>query len=95
MDEQEQRRFIRFLAKEVKSYWRELMAYRLFVEILEESGLPGVQEILETARNSPELQNAFDKHFADFDALLPPADGDFDLEARRLLEHWKPDGEPN
>ena len=95
MDDQEQRRFIRFLAKEVKSYWRELMVYRLFVRILEQSGLPGVQEILDTARNSPELQKAFDEHFAGFDELLPPADGDFDLEAQRLLAHWKPEGEPN
>lgn len=95
MDEREQRQFIRFLANEVKTYWRELLVHRMFVETLKESGLPGVQEILDTARNSPELQIEVDKHFAGFDALLPPADGDFDVEAQKLLEHWKPEGEPN
>ena len=95
MDEREQRQLIRFLAKEVKTYWRELLAHRMFVLIVQESGLPGVQEMLDTARNSPELQREFDKHFAGFDELLPPPDEEFDAEVERLLAQQNPDGEPN
>jgi hypothetical protein len=95
MDETEQRQFIRFLATEVKEYWRELAAHRILIQMLKDAGLPGVDKLLETARNSPELQKVFERHFAGFDKLIPTAAEEFDSEVRKFLEHWHPDGEPN
>ena len=95
MDEHEQRQFIRFLATEVKEYWRELAAHRILIQMLKDAGLPGVDKLLEKARNSPELQQVFERHFAGFDQLVPTSSDDFDAEVRKFLEHWHPDGEPN
>ncbi|HEX4068402.1 MAG TPA: hypothetical protein VHZ09_20450 [Acidobacteriaceae bacterium] len=92
MDEKEQRSLIHFLAKELKAYSHELMVYQLLAHMLKQAGVPGVAEILEKARQSPELQERMDKTFAGLDEILPPPDPGFDEMAKELLEKWKPVG---
>ncbi len=96
MDPDEQRSFILFLAKEMKLYCRELMAYQLFVQMLKENGMEGVDELIEQARNSPAVQERFKKQFEGFDDLLPPSREQLEEIAwQELLKQWKPDGQPN
>jgi len=96
MDASEQRSFIRFLAKELKVYTRELMAYQLFAHLLKQAGCSGVDEILDQARKAPALQERFEKNFEGFDELLPPPDPDYEDQVKELLAKWKPkDGLPN
>jgi hypothetical protein len=96
VDANEQKDFIHFLAKELKIYSRELMAYQLFAHLLKQAGIAGVDEILNQARQSPALEARFEKNFEGFDALIPPADPDQSERVRELLERWKPKGgEPN
>ncbi len=96
MDEREQRQFIRFLANEVKLYFREILVYQFVLDLLKEGGIPGIEGLLETARNSLVVQARFDKQFEHFEELLPPSDDELSEQALRdLLERWKPTGEPN
>ena len=96
MDEREQRKFIRFLAKELKTHSRELMVYQLFAHLLKKTGFVGVDELLDQARNAPALQAKFEKNFEHFDELIPPEDLDGQEWAKGLLEKWTPTGgEPN
>jgi hypothetical protein len=96
MDQDEQRSFILFLAKEMKLYCRELMAYQQFAQVLKDNGIQGVDELIEKARRSPELQARFEKQFEGFDELLPPSREEIEEQAwSELLKEWKPDGPPN
>jgi hypothetical protein len=90
MDASEQRSFIRFLAKELKAYSHELAVYQLFAHLLKQAGYAGVDEILDQARKTPELDKSVEKNFAALDALLPPPDPDFEEKAKELLAKWKP-----
>ena len=96
MDQDEQRSFILFLAKEMKLYCRELMAYQLFAQILKDNGIQGVDQLIETARSSPALQARFEKQFEGFDELLPPSREEIEEKAwREVVQRWKPNGKPN
>jgi hypothetical protein len=88
MDASEQRSLIHFLAKEMKAYNRELMAYQLFAHMLKQAGVVGVEEILEKARQSPEVQARFDKNFEGFDELLPPPDPSYEDQVKEILLKW-------
>jgi hypothetical protein len=90
MNEQEQRDFIHFLAREMKAYSRELMVYQLLAHLLKHAGVSEVDALLEEARKSPGLQARFEKNFEGFDKLLPPPDPGFSDRAKELLEKWKP-----
>ena len=96
MDQDEQRSFILFVAKEMKLYCRELMAYQFFARMLKENGMEGVDELIEQARNSPVVAAQFEKQFEGFDALLPPSREQLEeLAWHELLKDWKPGGKPN
>ena len=96
MDPDEQRSFILFLAKEMKLYCRELMAYQAFAEMLKQNGMEGVDELIESARQSQAVRGRFEKQFEGFDALLPPSREELeDLAWQELLKDWKPSGKPN
>jgi uncharacterized protein with von Willebrand factor type A (vWA) domain len=96
MDAIEQKDFIRFLAKELKNHAREVMTYQLFAHLLKQAGYVGVDEILDQARKSPELQKRLDENFAALDALLPPPDPDHSERVKELLEKLSlKGGEPN
>jgi len=96
MAQDEQRSFILFLAKEMKLYCRELMAYQAFAEQLRQEGMQGVDELIEQARSSPAVDARFAKQFEGFDELLPPSREELeDLAWQELLKDWKPSGRPN
>jgi hypothetical protein len=96
MNEEGQKRLIRYLAKRVKELYRELLVHRGFVQLLKEIGYQDVDSILESARQSPAVQERYEAYFRGFDELIPPVDEDFEEQAlRELLQRWKPDGEPN
>ena len=89
MDEREQRQFIRFLAGELKSYTRELMAYQLVVHLIR-SHFEGIDEMLSAARKSSALEKKLREQFEDLDKMLPPADPDYSETVKELLLKWKP-----
>lgn len=96
MNEVEQKQFIRYLAKQLKNYYRELLAYRVFAQLVKDAGFQDVDKLLEAARNSRAVQHQFDKNFERFDELLPPADEELEEQAlQELLRGWKPVGQPN
>ena len=95
MNEEEQKRFIRYLAKRVKELQRELLVHQAFVQYLKLEGYRDVDEIIESARQSPEVQAKHEAYFRGFDELIPPS-VDLEEEAlRELLRGWKPDGPVN
>ena len=92
IDDREQKMFIHFLAKELKAYHREVLAYQLVFYLLHESGRSDVREMLEQARKAPAVQTQLEKNFAGFDELLPPADASYEERVKELLAKWKPPG---
>lgn len=92
MDANEQKDFIRFLAQELKNHAREVMVYQRFAHLLKQAGYAGVDEILDQARKTPELQKRLDENFEALEALLPPPDPDHSARVKELLERWKPKG---
>lgn len=95
MTETDQRILIHALAQKWKETARELMVYQLFAQLLKENA-PEVENLLETARNLPELQTAFDKSFEGLEEMLPQLLGSaLNEEIRQLLERWNPTGRPN
>ena len=96
MDQDEQRSFILFLAREMKHNCRELMAYQHFADMLKDTGMEGVDELIEQARRAPAVQARFTKQFEGFDELLPPSREELeDLAWQELLKDWNPRGKPN
>jgi hypothetical protein len=96
MNDEQQKRFIRYLAKRMKTLHRELLAHQAFAQYLKENGYQDVDAIIESARQSPEVQASHNAFFHGFDELIPPADEDIlEQDLRELLQGWKPDGEPN
>lgn len=85
MDANEQKSFIRFLAQELKNHARELMVYQRFAHLLKQAGYVGVDEILDQARKTPELQNRLYENFEALEALLPPPDPDHSDRVKKLL----------
>ena len=85
------------LAREVKKYHHEKDVYRGVLYVIKESGFPGVDELLEDARQSSDIQARTDRAFAFLDEWLPPIP-EVDLESiqRLWLERWESDGKkPN
>lgn len=95
MNDEEQKQFIRYLAKRVKELHRELLVHQAFAQYLKLKGYRDVDEIIESARQSPEVEARCEAYFRGFDELIPPAE-DFEEQAlRELLQGWKPGGLPN
>ena len=65
------------------------------LELVRPAGIVGVDEILNQARQMPELQTRLDENFAELDAMLPPPDPEHSEMVRKYLSKWKPiDGKP-
>lgn len=96
MDDQEQKLFIRFLAKRLKKYRRELWVYQSFAETLRAHGYADVDETIEGIRTQPDLDDELGKWFSWIEELLPPEPKENQSqELLQYLEKWKPKGEPN
>ena len=101
MDDLEQRAIIHVLAKQAKSQYRELLAYRMLVQYLTDDGCKdqngrSIDKILESARQSPELKSASAAYEQAVDAKIPPSD-EVSLEKvlQKWLEDFSPKGRPN
>lgn len=93
------------LTANVRAIFRELAVYKAvamiaklngFVAAVENEGILDVDELLSSARNSPELESWVEKHFLPLQISLGLIDESRFLEAlRSALEQWKPSGQPN
>ncbi len=96
MTNEEQRRFLRFVVKQLKACHCELTVYRAVMQVVRDAGVQDVDEVLEEARCSEEIQKVTDAFFAGFDELLAlPPEEDPREALLKLLEQWKPQREPN
>jgi len=101
VDDLEQRAIIHILAKQAKNQYRELLAHRMLAQYLKDHGYKDqdqrdVDEILESARQSPELQAASAKYEQAVDSKIPPFD---EVSLEKVLQKWlealPPTGLPN
>lgn len=90
MDDLEIKALAYVLAREVKKYHHERDVYRGVLQVVKDSGFPGVDELLEDARQSPDIRVRTDRAFAFLDEWLPPIP-EVDLESiqRLWLEKWE------
>jgi len=96
MTKVQQRKFLRFVVKQLKACHHELTVYRAVIQVVKDAGVSDVDEVLEEARHSEEIQKVTDAFFADFDELLAlPPEEDPREALLKLLKRWKPRGEPN
>ena len=85
------------LAEEVKKYHHLKNVYFGALQHLKDSGILGIDEIVNDAQQSPYIQGLTDRSFLFLDELLPPIP-EVDLESiRRLwLQKWESGGKkPN
>ncbi len=96
MTNEEQRKFLRFVVKQLKACHHELTVYRAFAQVVKDRGFQDVEEVLDDGRHSEEIQKVTDAFFAGFDELLElPPEEDPRAALLKLLQRWKPRGEPN
>jgi hypothetical protein len=96
MTDEEQRRFLRFVVKQLRACHHELTVHRAVLQLVKDRGVQGVDEVLDDARHSEDIRKVADVFFAGFDELIEQASGvDRDRALLKLLEQYKPDGEPN
>jgi hypothetical protein len=96
MTNEEQRKFLRFVVKQLKACHHELTAYRAVVQLVKDRGVQDVDEVLGDARHSEDIRKMTDAFFAGFDELLElPPEEDPRAALLKLLQQWKPRGEPN
>ncbi len=88
---------IRAFAKLAKQNYRELLIYRAFAQLLKSNGFEDVvEETLDDARRSPDLQKDADDYDARIDARIPPSDADrLDEAIQKALEALSPTELPN
>jgi len=67
---------LRVLAKQAKTQYRELLVYRAFAQYLNLRGYQGVDELLEDARNSQEVESAAVAYAQAIDFKIPPSGGE-------------------
>lgn len=97
MDDIEIKALAYVLAKEMKKYHHQTLAYRNVLEVVRQKLLPEVMQLVEIALEAPDIQAQADQVFAFLDEMLPPI-REIDLEkAQRLwLEKWESSGrKPN
>jgi len=91
MDDVEQKALLYVLAREMKKYHHEKDVYRGVLQAIKESGrFLDVDELLEDARQSPDIQARTDRAFAFLDKWLPPIpEVDLEKVQRLWLEKWE------
>lgn len=96
MDDWELKSFIRFLAQEWKEDHRQLMAHRMFAQLVEQAGFPGAADVLEKCRQSPALEAHLNEQFSFLEEMLPsPEEASSNAKILELLAKWKSTGWPN
>ncbi|MGD1108457.1 MAG: hypothetical protein ABR865_15560 [Terracidiphilus sp.] len=89
----EQQALMYVLAREVKKYHHQTLAYRNVIEVVRQKLLPEVTQLVEMALEAPDIQADSDRAFAFLDEMLP-AIPEIDLEkAQRLWLEKSESGE--
>ncbi len=98
-DEFKRQMTIRVFANQAKKHYRELLAYRKFVELLKHGPFDTaalVEGILNDARESPDVLAAANSYDIAIDARIPPSSEVLSDEAlRKVLEALPPTEFPN
>jgi hypothetical protein len=81
MDENQQKRFLHFLVRQVKELYPENLLYRAFAERLRELGYQDVDTILEDARQSRANRAKCEAYLHGLDELIPPFHEDIENQA--------------
>lgn len=90
MDENDQKALMYVLAREMKKYHHQTIACRAALQVIKDSGFPGVDELVDSASQSPESQAVTDRAFAFLDEWLPPIpEVDLQTVQRLWLEKWE------
>ena len=74
---------INALARLTKNQYRELLVHRAFAQYAKELGFLDVDEIIESARQSPEVRDRCEAYARALDAQIPPFDEELQEEALR------------
>jgi hypothetical protein len=72
-DQTNQQFLLRYLAMKAKELYRENIGYRMFVERLKEMGITDVDEVLDTAKDNPQVESAATAFSQAIDSRLPPS----------------------
>jgi hypothetical protein len=64
---------IRAFADQAKKYYREWLVYRAVFQYLKDAGNEGMDELLESARQSPELNEVSEAYAVAVDSKMPPS----------------------
>lgn len=62
MTNEEQRKFLRYVVKRLKACHHELTVYRAFAQVVKDAGVLDVNEVIEDARRSEDIQKATDAY---------------------------------
>jgi len=85
------------LAREMKKYHHQTLAYQNVIEVVRQKALPEVTQLVEIALQAPDIQAEADRVFAFLDEMLPPIPQiDLEMVERLWLEKWESTGKkPN
>ena len=85
------------LAREMKKYHHQTLAYQNVIEAVRQKFLPEVSLLVEMALEAPDIQAEADHAFAFLDEMLPAVPViDLEMAQRLWLEKWESTGKkPN
>jgi len=96
MDDHTQKVLIVFLAKQLKENWKDLIAHKSVLEVLREHGHhAALDELLESARKSVELDSEFRVYCSTLEQIMPPEWEALDAETQRWMEMFPGSERPN
>jgi hypothetical protein len=78
------------LAREMKKYHHQTLAYQNVIEVVRQKVLPEVTQLVEIALEAPDIQAQSDRVFAFLDEMLPAIpEIDLEMVQRLWLEKWE------
>lgn len=90
MDDVEVKALAYVLAREVKKYHHQTLAYQHVIELVRQKLLPEITEFVEIALDAPDIQEKSDHAFAFLEEWLPPLpEVDLERVQRQWLEKWE------
>jgi hypothetical protein len=96
VNEKELREFIQILIKKLKEVHHLTLVYQVGLQFARDYGVSSIDEILESARKSPEILAESEKQFAGLAEVTELTPEDDPSEAvRKWLEGVTPPGKPN
>jgi hypothetical protein len=97
MDDIEIRALAYVLAREMKKYHHQAVAYQHVIELVRQKLLPEITGFVEIALEAPDIREKSDRAFAFLEEWLPPLpEVDLGTVQRLWLEKWESSGKkPN